>query len=113
MSDNTERLSPLGAGFLRLWTEKQIREGRKITASTLAREASVEGGPVQYGAPWAVVLQTDGYSAKELARMLAYLGTVDLEKVEEIGRMPDCSRSGKLGPLPATRAGDQPPRAEP
>lgn len=64
----------------------QIREGRKINAATLAREASGDGAPVQAGAPWAIVEQKGYYSPLELSRLLAYLGETSLERVEDLGR---------------------------
>ena len=55
MSENEHRLSDLGAGILRLWTEKQVADGRIINAATLAREAATaSGGPVQPSAPMAI-----------------------------------------------------------
>lgn len=86
MSDSTNgRMSPRGAGFLRLWSEKQISDGRHIPAVMLAHEARQQAGaPVQTSAPWSIVLGRGTHSAEEEARLCAYFG-VNIEDLERIG----------------------------
>ncbi len=86
MSENHHRLSPLGAGIRRLWSELEVAEGRHINAAALAREAATaSGAPVQPGAPWAIVMgRTKAYSTEALGRILSYFN-VDLETAEKIG----------------------------
>ena len=86
MDENEHRMSALGRGFLRLWTEMQIWQERKINAATMAREASVAASkPVAAGAPWSIVLGGGAHSPLELARLVAYLGCESLAEVEQVG----------------------------
>lgn len=85
MSKNDHRLSNLGAGFIRLWMETQIAEGRILNSSALAREAATaSGGPIQPSAPIAIVMGRATYSPQELSRLLSYFN-VDLKTAERIG----------------------------
>ena len=81
-SPESSHIGPLGAGFLRLWTELMVAEGLKITASALARRASTDAQPVQPSSPWAVVL--DRNCGMDCGRLLSFFGKTS-EEVEQIG----------------------------
>ncbi len=83
------RMSAFGAGLLRLWTERQIAEGRSISAAELARDATrlapaAIAGPVQARTPWGLILGRDINSQPEFERLLAYFKATP-EDVERIG----------------------------
>ena len=84
MSMTNGRMTAFGAGLMRLLAERQIAEGKLLSAAEIAREASRDGGPVQPRAPRSMILGLGGHNRFEVARLLGYLG-VTIEDVERIG----------------------------
>jgi len=84
MDKNPNRMSSLGAGLLRLWTELQIAENRSITAAELARRASTSEQAVLGRTPWSIILGRNYHSAGETGQLFSTLG-VTVEDLERIG----------------------------
>ena len=102
MSNPQQRLTDIGAGILRLWTELVIIRGKRINSIDLVSEARRDHGPIQPGTPMGIIYDKGIYPL-ELARLMKFFGVANLEELERIGsgdfqRLAEVVSGWELGP---------------